>query len=74
MDNLAVGRTNNQAERDLRLVRLHRKINSCLKSQAGAERFAHVRGYLSTTRKNDIPALEALGFAGQCGSSHKRSK
>jgi transposase len=60
MNNLAVGMTNNQAERDLRPVKLHRKISSCFKSQAGAERFAHVRSYLSTTRKHDIPALDAL--------------
>ncbi len=60
MNNLAVGMTNNQAERDLRPVKLHRKISSCFKSQAGAERFAAVRSYLSTTRKNDIPAIDAL--------------
>ena len=60
MNNLSVGMTNNQAERDLRPVKLHRKISSCFKSQAGAERFAHVRSYLSTTRKNDIPAIDAL--------------
>jgi len=52
--------TNNQAERDLRPVKLHRKISSCFKSQAGAERFARVRSYLSTTRKNDLGALDAL--------------
>ena len=52
--------TNNQAERDLRPVKLHRKISSCFKSQAGATRFARVRSYMSTTRKNDIPALDAL--------------
>ena len=60
MNNLAVGMTNNQAERDLRPVKLHRKISSCFKSQTGAERFAAVRSYLSTTRKNDIPAIDAL--------------
>jgi len=52
--------TNNQAERDLRPVKLHRKISSCFKSQAGATRFARVRSYLSTTRKNDVAALDAL--------------
>jgi len=36
------------------------KISSCLRSQAGAERFAHGRSYLSTTRKNDIGALDAF--------------
>jgi len=52
--------TNNQAERDLRPVKIHRKISSCFRSQAGATRFANVRSYLSTTRKNDIGALDAL--------------
>ena len=60
MNNLALGMTNNQAERDLRPVKLHRKISSCFKSQAGAERFAAVRSYLSTTRKNNVPAIDAL--------------
>ena len=60
MHDLRVGMTNNQGERDLRPVKLHRKISSCFKSQAGAERFAAVRSYLSTTRKHDVPALEAL--------------
>ena len=60
MRNLDVGFTNNQAERDLRPVKLHRKISSCFKSHAGATRFAHVRSYLSTTRKHGIGALAAL--------------
>jgi transposase len=60
MYDLAVGFTNNQAERDLRPVKIHRKVSSCFRSQAGAERFAHVRSYLSTTRKNDVGALDAL--------------
>ena len=60
MRDLKVGMTNNQAERDLRPVKIHRKISSCFRDQAGAERFAHVRSYLSTTRKHDIPAIDAL--------------
>lgn len=60
MHHLDVAMTNNQAERDLRPVKLHRKISSCFKSHAGAERFARVRSYLSTTRKHDIPAIDAL--------------
>jgi transposase len=60
MRDLDVAFTNNQAERDLRPVKLHRKISSCFRSQAGAERFARVRSYLSTTRKNDVDALDAL--------------
>ena len=66
MRNLDVAFTNNQAERDLRPVKLHRKISSCFRSKAGAERFARVRSYLSTTRKHDSGALDALTqlFAG----------
>jgi len=60
MYDLDVGFTNNQAERDLRPVKIHRKVSSCFRSKAGAERFAHVRSYLSTTGKHDIDALDAL--------------
>ncbi len=60
MYDLDVAFTNNQAERDLRPTKLHRKISGCFRSQHGAERFAHLRSYLSTTRKHDISAMEAL--------------
>lgn len=60
MYDLDVAFTNNQAERDLRPTKLHRKISGCFRSQAGAERFAHLRSYLSTTRKNGITAMDAL--------------
>src|SRR5487761_378978 len=60
MHDLDVAFTNNQAERDLRPTKLHRKISGCFRSQAGAARFAHLRSYLSTTRKNGITAIDAL--------------
>ncbi len=60
MYDLDVAFTNNQAERDLRPTKLHRKISGCFRSQHGAERFAHLRSYLSTTRKHGIPAIDAL--------------
>jgi transposase len=60
MYDLDVPLTNNQAERDLRPVKLHRKISGCFRSQHGAERYGHLRSYLSTTRKNSIPAITAL--------------
>lgn len=60
MYDLDVGFTNNQAERDLRPTKLHRKISGCFRGQAGAERFAHLRSYLSTTRKNGVSAMDAL--------------
>jgi len=60
MYNLDVPMTNNQGERDLRPTKLHRKISGCFRSKHGAERFAHLRSYLSTTRKNGVPAIDAL--------------
>ena len=45
---------------DLRPTKLHRKISGLFRSQHGAERFAHLRSYLSTTRKNGISAIDAL--------------
>ena len=60
MYDLDVAFTNNQAERDLRPSKLHRKISGCFRSKAGAERSAQLRSYLSTTRKNDICAMDAL--------------
>jgi transposase len=60
MNDLQVPLTNNQAERDLRPSKLHRKISGCFRSEAGAERFANLRSYLSTTRKNGVSAIDAL--------------
>ncbi len=60
MYDLRVGFTNNQAERDLRPTKLHRKISGCFRSHHGAERFAVLRSYMSTTRKNGVPAIDAL--------------
>jgi transposase len=60
MNDLATPMTNNEAERALRPSKLHRKISGCFRSRAGAERSAHLRSYLDTTRKNGISAMDAL--------------
>ena len=66
MNDLAIPMTNNEAERALRPSKLHRKVSGCFRSKAGAERSAHLRSYLDTTRKNGITAMDALTrlFAG----------
>lgn len=51
---------NNQAERDVRMVKVQQKISGTFRDSKGAERFCRVRGYISTMKKQSHAVLEAL--------------
>ena len=52
--------TNNQAERDLRPVKVKQKVATCFRTLEGAKCYARLQAFLSTIRKQRIPVLQEL--------------
>ena len=55
--------TNNQAERDLRMMKLRQKISGGFRTEKGAETFVCIRAFISTARKQGWDVFTAISNA-----------
>jgi transposase len=60
LNDLAVPFTNNEAERDARMMKVKQKISGGFRCIAGATDFATIRSFIATAKKQGWNVIEAI--------------
>lgn len=55
--------TNNQAERDIRSVKVRMKVSGCFRKRESSESYLRLRSYASTAAEHGISVFKAICFA-----------
>ena len=63
MHNFIVPFDNNQAERDIRIIKVKTKVSGCFRTKDGARDYLKIMSYVGTARKHGYNAYEAIRSA-----------
>ena len=52
--------TNNQAEQDIRIMKIKTKVSGCFRTETGAKNYLKIMSYVGTAKKQGINPFEAI--------------